>query len=438
MRNQSEMMELIADLHLHSKYAGACSERLVLSAMAQTAQAKGIGLIATGDFTHPLWLKEIKSTLEGEAGIYTIKGGGPDTKFVIGAEVCTIYRDAGSQSQKMGMFSTDGSVKKIHHVMLAPDLETAEQVCKELARYGDVAMDGRPILKMSASELVERVMGINSRNVVFPAHLWTPWFGVLGAFSGLNSIEEAYEDQARHIFAVDMGLSSDPPMNWRVSKLDRYTLLGTSDAHSLQKMGRKATIFDISNKLSYDSLVAAIKGQKIKKTVDFYPEEGKYHYDGHRKCKISFTPSQAKKYNNICPVCRKKLTVGVLHRVEELADRSEGYKPSDRPGFVHMVPLLEIIAHVTKKGIGTDYVNNAYNLLVKRFGTEFNVLLHADAVEIEETFRGLGKAIENVRSGHVNVIPGYDGVFGQIDIFRERPYVPKGSGQQSMSDYIGK
>ncbi len=432
------MMEFIADLHLHSKYAGACSERLVLSAMAQTAQAKGIGLIATGDFTHPLWLNEIKSTLEGEDGIYKIKGGKSDTKFVIGAEVCTIYSDSSSQSQKMGMFSTDGHVKKIHHVMLAPDLETAEQVSERLARYGDVAMDGRPILKMSASELVETVMSINSRNVVFPAHLWTPWFGVLGAFSGLNSIEEAYKDQTKHIFAVDMGLSSDPPMNWRVSKLDRYALLGTSDAHSLQKMGRKATIFDISSKLSYDSLVAAIKGQKIKKTVDFYPEEGKYHYDGHRKCKVSLTPPQAKKYNNICPVCRKKLTIGVLHRVEELADRAEGYKPSDRPGFVHMVPLLEIISHVTKKGIGTEYVNNAYNILIKRFGTEFNVLLYADTVEIEETFSSVGNAIENVRSGHVNVIPGYDGVFGQIDILREKSPAPGGSGQRRMSDYIGK
>ncbi len=428
-------MEYIADLHLHSKYAGACSERLLLPAMAETAQKKGISIIATGDFTHPLWLKDIKSTLEEDGGLYRIMGGASDTRFLLGSEICTIFNDGTGTSQKLGMFSTEGHVKKIHHVLLAPDIGAVEQINESLAKYGDLSIDGRPILKITASELVEAVMAVDKRNFIFPAHLWTPWFGALGAFSGFNSVEEAYGDQARHISAIDMGLSSDPAMNWRVSKLDRYALIGTSDAHSLQKMGRKATVFELGSSPSYDSIISAIRGQKIKMTVDFYPEEGKYHYDGHRNCNISLPPAEAKKYNNLCPVCRKRLTIGVLHRVEELADREEGYRPAARPPFVHTVPLQEIIAHVKKKGVGTAYVNKAYDDLIARFGTEFDILLRVRLDELGKADQELANAIGNVRAERVRVIPGYDGVFGIVDISNTISNENKSNRQSRISDF---
>lgn len=426
-------MKYIADLHLHSKYAGACSERLVLDAMAESAHTKGMGIIATGDFTHPLWLKEIKANLEQEEGLYKLKGSRLETRFVLGAEICTIFGN-GNASQKLGMFSTDGTVRKIHHMVFAKELDAVDQINERLAKYGDLSVDGRPVLKMTAAELAEIVMSVDRKNFILPAHVWTPWFGILGSFSGFNTIDEAYGDQAKHIKALDMGLSSDPAMNWRVSKLDKYALIGTSDAHSLQKMGRKATAVEIQGKLTYDSLISAITEQKIS-TLDFYPEEGKYHFDGHRNCNISLAPAEARKYNNMCPVCRKKLTIGVLHRVEELADRPEGYRPSNRPPYVHIVPLQEIIAHVKKKGAGTAYVNNLYGELINRFGTEFSVLLDAKVDEIAKVDPEIAKAIGNVRQEHVKVIPGYDGVFGVVDILNTVTTENKSTRQSRISDF---
>ncbi len=415
-------MEYIADLHIHSKYAGACSEHLTLEGIAATAREKGIQITGTGDFTHPLWLAEIKSKLAGEGnGLYSLKNG--KTRFILSSEVCTIFEQG-------------GTARKIHHLIFAPDIEAAEQIDAALSKYGSLQSDGRPILnKLRPAQLTEIVMDISKDAFIFPAHAWTPYFGVLGYFSGFNSLEEAYEDQAKHIYALEMGLSSDPPMNWRISKLDKYTLLGGSDAHSLPKMGREAVVFEMGENPSYKELVNSIKGKRLKTTIKFYPEEGKYHFDGHRNCSVSLEPAEAKKYNGICPVCRKRMTIGVLHRVEDLADRESGFRPPGATPYVHAIPLQEIIAYVTGKGEGTSAVRLMYERLVKRFGSEFDVLLKGEISEIGKIDKDVANAIERVREEKVNIIPGYDGVFGVLDIFGRAKKEKKTPKQSRINDF---
>ncbi len=428
-------MEYIAELHTHSKYAGACSEQLTLENMDAAALTKGLNILLTGDFTHPLWFKDIKNRLipSEEMGLYRLKGSKTGTKFIIGGEIATIFNKSGSG--KAGVFDATGNVSKVHHVVLVPNIETAEQINETLGKLGNLAIDGRPQLNMSASDLVETLRKVSKEVFVFPAHVWTPWFGVLGSFSGYDSIKEAYEDQAQHIHALETGLSSDPVMNWRVSELDNYALLSGGDAHSIPKLGREATLFDIAEKnLSYDSIIYAIKNKQIKGTVEFYPEEGKYHYDGHRKCSVSLSPEQARKYNGICPVCRKRLTIGVLHRVEELADREEGFVPDGAAPFVHAIPLIEVIAFVKKKSTGSVYVAKTYNELVKKFGNEMNVLLKSTVDDIKHVDKELGRAIENMREDKVHVVPGYDGVFGIIDIANSVKEA-RSPAQRTMSEF---
>lgn len=420
-------MEYIADLHMHSKYAGACSEHLNLESISAMAYTKGIKVVGTGDFTHPLWLNDIKKLLvEDGNGLYRIKNS--LTNFMLTTEVCTIFEGKGGVTDR---------VKKIHHVIFAPNIEVVEQINATLSKYGSLSSDGRPILnKLTPAGLVEQLMKISKDIFVFPAHAWTPWYGALGSFSGFNSLEEAYEDQAKNIYALEMGLSSDPPMNWRISKLDKYTLVSGSDAHSLPKMGREAIVLDMEEgKLSYKSIVDAIKGRKLKLNIEFYPEEGKYHFDGHRNCNTSLSPKEARKYNGRCPVCGKPLTIGVLHRVEDLADREEGEQPKNATPYVHVIPLQEVIAHVSGKGEATEYVKSTYNKLIEKFGSEFNVLLKSDEDSIREVDKELAKAINNIREGHVKIIPGYDGVFGLIDIFNKVKEERKGSKQSTMNDF---
>ncbi len=401
---------------MHSKYAGACSDRLTIENIDAAARTKGIHVIGTGDFTHPEWLKEIKKNLiQEENGLFKVKNSNTDVAFIASAEVCTIYPK--TKGGKAGMFDRTGNVAKIHHGILAPDIETVEQVNELLAKKGSLTIDGRPQLNMSSSELVETLVGVNKDIFVFAAHAWTPWFGVFGSMGGFDSIEEAYEDQAKHVHAIETGLSSDPAMNWRVSKLDKYALISGGDAHSLPKLGREATVFDFEEKdLSYSSITNAMKEKRVKYTIEFYPEEGKYHFDGHRNCKVSLSPEEAKKYNDRCPVCGKKLTLGVLHRVNELADREMGYVPKGAAPFVHAIPLDEVLSFVSKKGVSSLYVKNTYEKLVNRFGSEFNVLLKADISKIGEVDKPVAAAIANVRQEHVSIKPGYDGVFGVIDI----------------------
>lgn len=419
-------MECIADLHMHSKYAMACSEQLVLENMDAAAKEKGIKIIGTGDFTHPAWLPELKSRLSETApGMYSLKGSSTGTRFVLSAEVCTIFED------KAGKF------RKIHHCMLAPNIEVAEQVNAALSKHGDLRSDGRPTLtKITPAELVEKVYSISDEMFVFPAHIWTPWFGVLGAFSGFNSMEEAYEDQAKHIYAYETGLSSDPPMNWMVSKLDKYALISGSDAHSLPKMGREAVVLSMEEQdMSFKGLTGKIKNKDMKMTVEFYPEEGKYHYDGHRNCNISLSPEEAAKYNDRCPKCGKQLTIGVMHRVDELADREFGEKPSDAVPYVHAIPLQEVIAYVSNKAQTSSYVKATYAKLIDRFKSEFNVLLKADIDQIREEDKELARAIGVIREDKANVIPGYDGTFGIIDIFNQSKSNSDKGKQKRISEF---
>ncbi len=418
-------MDYISDLHIHSKYAGACSEQLLLENLDAAAKTKGLGMIGTGDFTHPLWYKELRERLvevEG-TGLYRLKGSGTNTLFMLTSEVANFF--------STGPASV---VKKIHNLIFAPSLEAVAQINEQLAKAGTLSSDGRPILQMSCSELVETLYGIDPRIVVTPAHIWTPWFGVVGAMSGFNSFEEAYEDQARHIYALETGLSSDPQMNWRVSKLDSYVPISGGDAHSLAKLGREATVFSME-KPSYGEVISQIREKRFKMNIEFYPEEGKYHLDGHRNCNISLSPEEAKKYGNICPKCRKQLTIGVLHRVEELADREEGYRPRNAIPFVHAIPLHEIIAYVAKKGVGTAYVSNVYQKLIAEFGNEFSVILDGETERISKVDEGLAKAIENVRSERVRIIPGYDGIFGIVDILGERHEEKRQGSQKRISEF---
>lgn len=435
-------MDFITEMHMHSKYARACSEQLTLENMSIAAQEKGIQIIATGDFTHPEWFKEIKGKLvEDKPGLYKVRGAGAPTRFLLATEICVAYSKNKSLKGNLAVFDKTGEVKRFHNCVLAPSVEVVEQINAAVAKFGNLTYDGRPTLGMSAAELVELLRSVDKRIEVFPAHAYTPWFGVLGSFSGFDSIEEAYEDQAMHIHALETGLSSDPAMSWRISSLDKYALVSGSDAHSLPKIGREATIFSMDEKdLSYDAITGAIKEKKLKSTIEFYPEEGKYHYDGHRKCNLSLSPEQAEKYHDVCPVCGKRLTLGVLHRVEDLADREPGYVLKGAAPFVHAIPLQEILAFVSKKSATSVYVKSTYAKLIERFGTEMNVLLKADAASLEEVDKGLGRAIENVREEKVRIKPGYDGVFGMIDVLSDNgggaPLIEgQKHGQKSMGDF---
>ncbi len=429
----NDFMEIISDFHTHSKYSGACSENLTLENIYDTCKIKGIRLISTGDFTHPLWFNEIKTKLKDNGnGIFSIKGK-EDLSFILGTEVCTVFDEKGGSKN---LFSKTPGIKKIHTCILAPNIETVALINNELKNYGTLSLDGRPLLSMSAAELVDVLMNINRNIFVFPAHVWTPWFGVFGSISGFDSVKDAYQDQAKNIYALETGLSSDPSMNWRISKNDKYTLLSGSDAHSPQKLGREAVVLNLkNNNLTYKSVINAIKEKSISYTIEFYPEEGKYHYDGHRNCNISMTPKEAKKYNYMCPICRKKLTLGVLHRVEELADRDEGYVLKDAPTFVKAVPLTEVLSYIYSKGVNTKTVMESYYSLISSFGNEMNVLINADINKISSIDNALGNAINAIRSGKIKIKPGYDGVFGIIDILgRETNNVQKRK-QSSISDF---
>ena len=429
----NEPMELISDFHTHSKYSGACSENLTLENIYEMCKIKGIKLISTGDFTHPLWFKEIKTKLiDNGGGIFSINGK-EGLSFILGTEVCTVFDENGGSKN---LFSKTYGIKKIHNCILAPNIETVELINNELKNFGNLSLDGRPLLSMSAAELVEILMKINREIFVFPAHAWTPWFGVFGSISGFDSIKDAYQDQAKNIYALETGLSSDPSMNWRISKNDKYTLLSGSDAHSPQKLGREAVVLNLKNKnLTYKSVIEAIKEKSISYTIEFYPEEGKYHYDGHRNCKISMTPKEAKKYNYTCPICRKKLTLGVLHRIEELADRDENYVLKGAPTFVKAVPLTEVISYVYSKGVNTKAVMESYHSLINSFGNEMDVLINADINKISNIDKVLGNAINAIRSGNIKIKPGYDGVFGVIDILGRETNDIKKRKQSSISDF---
>ncbi len=378
--------------------------------ISRYAKLKGLNIVGTGDFTHPGWLKEIRETLtiDNKKDLCQVSRlSGSDVWFMLTTEVCTIFDVAGQS-------------KKVHHVILTPSFQEVEQINSELQKHGDLSGDGRPFLNMTAEELVETVMEISDQNMIFPAHAWTPWFSVFGAFSGFDTVEQCYGDMSKHIHAIETGLSSDPPMNWRLNKLDRFTLVSNSDCHSFWpwRIGREANVFELSE-VSYQQIVDSIRAgdpQRFKFTIETDPAYGKYHWTGHRNCNISLSPKEAQKFGNICPVCRRKLTKGVEQRVEELADRPEGYVPQGRPGFKRLLPLSEIIAAVLDtEQPSIQAVWKIYNELIARFGNEYNALLDASEQELLATVdKEVANAILRVRAGSVRVIPGFDGVYGKL------------------------
>ncbi|MGB9732901.1 MAG: endonuclease Q family protein [Candidatus Micrarchaeia archaeon] len=417
-------MKAYCDFHIHSKYSRATSENLGLEGIAEGAKNKGISIIGTGDFTHPAWFAELKEKLKpAEEGLYEYRG----VRFILTVEVSTI-------------FNRPDGVKKVHHIIHAPSLETASQINDLLSKYGDLAADGRPTLNAEPSEIVEKIISLDKDVLIYPAHNWTPFYGCMGSQNMFNSLKECYGDQEKNIYALETGLSSDPKMNWRLSILDKYSLLSSSDAHSQQNIGREMTVFEIEE-MSYKSINDAIKKKDNKKlalTVEYYPEEGKYHYDGHRNCNVSMSPQEAEKHGNLCPVCGKPLVIGVLHRVEELADRPEGFMPSNASRFVYAVPLIEVLSYITNKGRNTQHVKSLYSSLLKKFGSEVRILLNEDLEKIKEVDKTLAEAIENMRESKVNLIPGYDGVFGVVDLLNRIKMPERNFGVQRRISDFGK
>ncbi len=413
-------MKFIADFHIHSKYSRATSPQMDLEHLDESAKIKGIKILGTGDFTHPEWFSNLKEKLvPAETGLYKLKSGS-ETRFILTSEISCIY-------------SKKGRVRKIHIIIFSPDFETVEKINTQLGWIGNLKSDGRPILGLDAKELTKIALNINSDCLVVPAHLMTPWFSLFGSKSGFDSIKECFEDYSKYIYAGETGLSASPSMLWRMPDGRKITLISNSDAHSPPKIGRETNVFD--TELSYPKIVEAIKQrdpQKFLYTIEFFPEEGKYHYDGHRNCDISSSPAETKKYNGICPRCGRPLTVGVLSRVEKLADRPEGFKPENTIPYKSLIPLAEIIGEVLGVGVGTKEVEKEYKSLIEKFDSEFNVLLDASIGDLKSaTLPEIAEAISRVREGKVKVDPGYDGVYGKIRIFSEEEK-REVSGQKSL------
>ncbi|OGP84145.1 MAG: DNA helicase UvrD [Deltaproteobacteria bacterium RBG_16_54_11] len=379
-----------------------------LDTIARWCKIKGIKLVATGDFTHPLYFTEIKSKLAPAGdGIFRLKEGEQETHFILCTEVSNIFAQGGHTN------------RRTHTLIFAPSFEVVERINIMLGRLGNVGSDGRPIFGFPAKDLVKMILDISPDCLLVPAHAWTPWFSVFGANSGFDSIEECFEEQAKNIRAIETGLSSDPEMNWRLSALDGITFISNSDAHSPSKLGREANCFACA--LDYKEITRCIKEKDpggLLFTVEFFPEEGKYHYDGHRNCNILFTPQESRKHQDICPVCNKQLTVGVMHRVEELADRPEGFIPKNAIPSIHLVPLEEIIAAALGAGTNTKGVQGEYMRMVEQAGSEFAILIDLPSEEIKKIAQPkIYEGIMLVRQGKLKIVPGYDGVYGQINIF---------------------
>lgn len=415
-------MFFYADLHIHSKYSRATSKDCNLEQLAIWAQKKGLSVISTGDFTHPAWFKEINEKLIPDGnGAYRLKPeiekqifiNNNPVRFLLSVEISTIYKKG-------------DKTRKVHHVVFTPDLEAAGKFRQKLDAIGNINSDGRPILGLDSRSLLETTLESGEGSYIIPAHIWTPWFSVLGSKSGFDSIEECYEDLSDYIFAVETGLSSDPEMNWRVSKLDKFRLVSNSDAHSPSKLAREATVFDTNP--DYYSIMNALKtGNGYVGTVEFFPEEGKYHEDGHRKCNICLTPEETRQVNGICPICGKPLTIGVLNRVCELADRgcNNTFKPATAGQVFSLVPLPEIISEIMQVGPSSKSVTNEYERLIHKFGSEFSILREVPVEDLSKDFPLLGEGISRLREGKVIKHAGFDGEYGVIKLFEENELVKK-------------
>ncbi len=411
------LMKMIADLHIHSRFSMATSKEGTPENLDFWARKKGISLIGTGDFTHPVWREELKERLVSEGnGLYRLRDAyvkeesrkfpGEGTRFVVSGEISSIYKK-------------NGKTRKVHNVILLPSLEAADAMAQRLEKIGNIHSDGRPILGLDSHDLLEMMLDVCPEGILIPAHIWTPHFSVLGAKSGFDSVEECFEELAPYIHALETGLSSDPAMNWRISKLDRYQLVSNSDAHSPSKLGREANLLDID--CSYEGLYRAIQtGEGLEGTVEFFPEEGKYHFDGHRKCGVSLSPVEAERLGGICPVCGKKLTMGVDHRVEQLADRAEGFVKKDGKKYESLVPLPEVISACMGYSAASKKVQGCFEQMIQTLGTEFDILRNVPSEDIKSCAgERIAEGIENVRTGNVKRIPGYDGEYGKIELFDE-------------------
>lgn len=413
-------MKIIADFHLHSKFSRATSHDMDLEHLSSAARRKGLTIVGTGDFTHPEWMMELKKKLvPAEPGLYRLKnefgdGSQDNVRFVVSGEISNIY-------------NRHGKTRRIHNVVVLPSLEAAIKINNTLSWQGNLSADGRPILGMDSEELLKIVMQIEPQALFIPAHIWTPWFGLFGSMSGFDSLEEAFGENVKYISALETGLSSDLLMNWRLSQLDNYCLVSNSDAHSPEHLAREANVFD--TELNYFALRDAILSQDKKKflyTIEFYPEEGKYYYDGHRNCKIRMSPEERKKVNGICPVCHKPLTIGVLSRVDALADREPGYFPEQRIPFKSLIPLKEILAQVLGIGVNSKRVEEEYQKLLSNFSTELNILLDVSLTDLEAiTTSEIALAIIKARQGEVIREPGYDGVYGKIKVKMDSGLIQK-------------
>ena len=421
-------MRIIADLHIHSRYSRACSAELNIPNLEKWAKIKGLGLLGTGDFSHPEWQQELKKELkEDESGILKTKDGFP---FVLQNEISLIY----TQKYKG---------RRIHLVVLAPSFEIVEKITEYLKTKGRVDYDGRPMFNIPCPEFVEAMMKISKDIELIPAHIWTPWFSLFGSKSGFDSVEECFGDKSKYIHALETGLSSDPEMNWRLSKLDNYHLVSFSDSHSFWpwRIGRESTVFEFKE-LTYNNLIKALRtGEGLVETIEVDPSYGKYHFDGHRNCNVSFSPEESKKHNNICPVCKHPLTIGVLNRVEELADRKIGEKPKNTKPFKRIIPLHELLSLVLKSGMATKTVWAKYHEILKAGKNEFDILLN---VSKEDLLKVADEKIVDIilknREGKLVIKPGFDGeygvpVLGDEEIVDE-PVKPVKKSQTGLSDYF--
>lgn len=451
------MIDIVADLHLHSHYSRAVSPQMTIPVMAQFGRAKGIDVLATGDWTHPIWFRELRRQLEeAEEGIFKVKGGqDQEVRFLLSVEIACIYTQGGKG-------------RRIHNLVFVPSFATAEKINKALVTRGfNLSSDGRPIIGMSSKHLLELVMEIDDKSLLIPAHAWTPWFGIYGQMSGFNSLSEAFEEASDKLYGIETGLSSDPEMNWQVDELQTRSILSFSDAHSPAKMGREATIFRLES-LSYDNIRKAIVApsqkvissqllvngkettvnskpitnnvqNRVLYTIEFYPEEGKYHYSGHRKCNVTMTPEEQKKAKGICPICKRKVTDGVMRRVQELAQEEPRgmHEPTEKgpvwirdpqhkhPPFVKIVPLLEIIAEAIHSPVGSPKAKVIFDSLTETTD-EFSLLLKSPLKEIvqattriatPEKAQRIVEGIEKVRQAQIVIQPGYDGVYGVVKIW---------------------
>ncbi|HOY46512.1 MAG TPA: endonuclease Q family protein [Candidatus Dojkabacteria bacterium] len=416
-------MKLIVDLHLHSHYSRSTSPDLTLENIYKWGKIKGINIIGTADFTHPLYLQEIKEKLiPAEPGLFTLREDlAKEIDSQLPASVRSNLMRFILSTEISNIYSKNEKVRKMHNMVILPDFKSVDSLNSILSQIGNLKADGRPILGLDSKKLLEIVIGLDEYAQFIPAHIWTPWFSLYGSRSGFNSIEEAFEELSDHIKIVETGLSSDPFMNWRIKDLDGLTLISDSDAHSAQKLGREANMLDID--LDYQDLISALRSndERMLGTIEFFPQEGKYHYDGHRSCNVFMSPSQSAKVNGICPVCGKPLIIGVDNRVNELADRSRGedFKPKKHKLVEYIIPLAEILAELnnTKSTTGKR-VTEQYHKLINSLGSEFEILRKIDINTIKGNgFKEVAQAISKLRQRDVYIKPGYDGVYGIIKVF---------------------